>query len=48
MPKLERSKKKLLRIPVLSKVNLSGEIEVFAKVESGFIQPNMECTIMPR
>jgi len=38
----------MVRVPVLSKVNLSGDVEVFGKVESGIIAPGMKCTIMPR
>lgn len=48
LPVIPRSTRKMLRIPVLSKVNLSGDIEIFGKVESGIITPGMKCTIMTR
>lgn len=47
LPKVNRSKNNMVRIPVLSKVSLTGDLEVFGKVESGIIKPNMECIIMP-
>ena len=31
----------MVRLPVLSKVNLTGDIEVFGKVESGILKPGM-------
>lgn len=37
----------MIRIPVLSKISLSGDLEVFGKVESGTIIPGLECTIVP-
>ncbi len=48
LPTIKRSEKQILRVPVLSKINLTGDIEVFGKVESGVMKPGMECTIMPR
>jgi len=48
LPQIKRSEKNMIRIPVLSKVNLTGDIEVFGKVESGIIKPGMQMTIMPR
>lgn len=47
LPKVQRSENKMIRIPVLSKVSLTGDLEVFGKIESGTIKPGMECIIMP-
>ncbi len=44
----KRSDKNFLRIPILSKIFLNGVWEIFGKVESGIIKPNMECTLMPK
>ena len=38
----------MIRIPVLSKISLTGDLEVFGKIESGIIIPGMECTIVPQ
>lgn len=37
----------MIRIPILSKIQLSGDLEIFGKIESGIVVPGMECTIMP-
>ena len=48
LPTIKRCDNQMVRVPVLSKVNLTGDIEIFGKVESGIIKPGMTCTIMPR
>lgn len=47
LPKIKRSDNQMLRVPILSKVSISGDLEIFGKVESGIIKSGMECTIMP-
>jgi translation elongation factor EF-1alpha len=42
-----RSDKLILRIPVLSKIQLTGPIELFGKIESGYIKPGMKCALLP-
>lgn len=37
----------MIRIPILSKFEYQGQLELFGKVESGIIQPNMKVTILP-
>ena len=41
VPSVHRDNRLILRIPILSKISLSGDIEVFGKVESGYIRPDM-------
>ena len=47
VPSVHRENRLILRIPILSKISLSGDIEVFGKVESGYIRPDMQCVMMP-
>lgn len=37
----------MIRIPILSKFENMGQLELFGKIESGIIQPNMKVTMMP-
>ena len=48
LPKIERSQNKMVRIPILSKIFLKGELEIFGKVESGVLVPNMDCMLIPQ
>ena len=41
VPSAQRENRPLLRIPILSKISLTGDIEVFGKIESGYIKPDM-------
>lgn len=47
VPKVQRENRLILRIPILSKIALTGDIEVFGKIESGYIRPDMQCVMMP-
>ena len=37
----------MIRIPILSKFENMGSVELFGKIESGIIQPNMQATLLP-
>lgn len=41
VPNVHRENRLILRIPILSKISLTGDIEVFGKIESGYIKPDM-------
>lgn len=47
IPKIQRSTKHMIRIPILSKIDLMGQIELYGKIESGIVQPGMRCAILP-
>ena len=47
VPSVKRENRLILRIPILSKIALSGDIEVFGKIESGYVRPDMQCVMMP-
>lgn len=46
-PRIKRSTKRMIRIPILSKFENMGQLELFGKIESGIIQPGMKGAMMP-
>lgn len=47
LPKIKKTAKPFLRIPLLDKYRDQGSNMVFGKIESGVVKSNMKCVIMP-
>lgn len=47
LPRLRRSDKPILRIPLLDKLKDMGAIISSCKINSGVVRPNMSCVLMP-
>lgn len=47
LPRIERSKNEILRIPILDRFKDKGVINTYSKIASGLVKPNMSCILMP-
>lgn len=47
LPKIEKTSKPFLRVPILDSFVMGGKVHLLGKVESGHVKPDMKCVLLP-